>query len=66
MRGRALMVEKPIVVLPLVWTFAPNALPQPLQNLTVELTIDGLNREYEFLVDSGQCLGCLKKRSTWT
>jgi hypothetical protein len=45
------MVEKPIVVLPLVWTFAPNALPQPLQNLTVKLAIDGLTRGYEFLVD---------------
>jgi hypothetical protein len=29
------MVEKPIVVLLLVRTFAPNALPQPLQNLIV-------------------------------
>jgi hypothetical protein len=38
------MVEKPIVVLPLVWMFAPNALPQPLQNLTVKLAIDGLTR----------------------
>jgi hypothetical protein len=44
------MVEKPIVVLPLVWTFAPNVLPHPLQNLTVKLTIDGLSRGYEFLV----------------
>jgi hypothetical protein len=25
--GRVVMVEKPVVVLPLVWTFAPNALP---------------------------------------
>jgi hypothetical protein len=46
------MVEKLIVVLPLVWTFAPNALPQPLQNLTVKLSIDGLTRGYEFLVDN--------------
>jgi hypothetical protein len=46
------MVEKPIVVLPLVWTFALNALPQPLQNLTVKLAIDGLTRGYEFLVDN--------------
>jgi hypothetical protein len=45
-------VEKPNVVLPLVWTFAPNALPQPLQNLRVKLVIDGLIREYEFLVDN--------------
>jgi hypothetical protein len=36
------MVEKLIVVLPLVWTFVPNALPQPLQKLTVKLAIDGL------------------------
>ena len=36
--------------LPLVLTFAPNAFPQPLQNLTVKLAIDGLNRGYEFLV----------------
>jgi hypothetical protein len=50
--GRIVMVEKPIVVLPLFWTFAPNALPQPLQNLTVKLTIDGLTRGYEFLVDN--------------
>jgi hypothetical protein len=46
------MVEKPIVFLPLGWTFAPNVLPQPLQNLTVKLAIDGLTRGYEFLVDS--------------
>jgi len=60
--GRVVMVEKPIVVLPLVWTFAPNALPQPLQNLTVKLAIDGLTRGYEFLVDSA--LNVKKKRST--
>jgi hypothetical protein len=30
--------------------FAPNALPQPLQNLTVKLAMDGLTRWYEFLV----------------
>jgi hypothetical protein len=35
------MVEKPIAFLPLVWTFATNALPQPLQNFTVKLAIDG-------------------------
>jgi hypothetical protein len=46
------MVEKPIVVLPLVWTFAPNALPQPLQNITVTLPIVGLTRGYKFLVDN--------------
>jgi hypothetical protein len=46
------MAEKPIVVLPLVWTFAPNTLPQLLQNLTVKLAIDGLTRGYEFLVDN--------------
>jgi hypothetical protein len=46
------MFEKPIVVLPLVWTFAPNALPQPLQNLTVKPAIDVLIRVYKPLVDS--------------
>jgi hypothetical protein len=46
------MVEKPTVFLPLVWTFAPNALSLPLQNLTVKLAIDGLTRWYEFLVDN--------------
>jgi len=46
------MVGKPIVLLPLVWTFTPNALPQPLQNLTVKLAIDGLTRGIEFLVAS--------------
>jgi hypothetical protein len=46
------MVEKPSVILPLVWTFVPNALPQPLQNLTVKLPIDGLSRRYKFLVDN--------------
>jgi hypothetical protein len=46
------MVEKPIVFLPLVGTFAPNVLPQPLQNLTVKLAIDVLTRGYEFLVDN--------------
>jgi hypothetical protein len=30
--------------LSLVWPFALNALPQPLQNLTVKLAIDGLTR----------------------
>jgi len=49
---RVVMVEKPIVFLPPVWTFAPNALPQLLQNLTVKLAIDGLTRGYEFLVDN--------------
>jgi len=43
---------KPIFVLPLVWTFAPIALPQPLQNLAVKLAIDGLARGYEFLADN--------------
>jgi hypothetical protein len=46
------MVEKPVVVLPLVWTFAPNALPKPLQNLTVKFAVDGLTRGEEFLVDN--------------
>ena len=46
------MLEKPIVVFPLVWTFATNALSQALQNLTGKLAIDGLTRGYEFLVDS--------------
>jgi hypothetical protein len=46
------MVGKPIVVLPLFWTFAPNALSQPLQNLAVKLAIDGLTRGYEFLLDN--------------
>jgi hypothetical protein len=46
------MVEKPIVVPPLVWTFAPNALPQLLQNITVKLVIVGVTRGYELLVDS--------------
>jgi len=50
--GRVLKVEKPIVLLPLVLKFAPNALPQPLQNLTVKLAIDGLTRGYEFLVNN--------------
>jgi len=46
------MLEKPIVFLPLAWMFALNALPQPLQNLTVKLAIDGLTRAYEFLMDN--------------
>jgi hypothetical protein len=46
------MVEKPIVVLPLVWMFAPNSFPQLLQNLTVKLAIDGSTRGYDFLVDN--------------
>jgi hypothetical protein len=45
------MVEKPNV-LPIVWKFAPNALAQPLQNLTEKLAIVGLTRGYEFLVDN--------------
>ena len=52
MSGRIVMVEKPIVFLQLVQTFAPNAIPQPLQNLPVKLAIDGLTRGYEFLVDN--------------
>jgi hypothetical protein len=52
MSGRVVVVEKPVVVLPLIWTFAPFVLPQPLQNLTVKLAIDGLTRGYEFLADS--------------
>jgi hypothetical protein len=58
------MVEKPIVFLPLVWTFAPKALPQPPQNLTVKLAIVGLTRGYEFLVDNALDVG--KKKSTRT
>jgi len=49
---------------PTVWTFAPNAIPQSLQNLTVKLAIDGLTRGYEFLVDNA--LYVEKKRSTLT
>jgi hypothetical protein len=46
------MVKKPIIVLPLVWTFAQNALHQLLQNLTAKLAIDGLTRRCKFLVDN--------------
>jgi len=46
------MVERPIVVLPLAWMFAPNALPQPLQNLTVKLAIDGSTKGHKFPVDN--------------
>ena len=63
MSRRIVMVEKPIVFLPLLWTFAPNALPQLLQNLTVKLAIDSLTRGYEFLVDSALNV---EKRSIWT
>jgi hypothetical protein len=45
--GSVVVVEKLIVF---VWTFAPNALLQPVQNLRVKLAIDGLARGYEFLV----------------
>jgi len=61
--GRVVMVEKPIVFIPLVWTFAPNAFPQQLQSPTVKLAIDGLTRGYEFLVDNALDV---EKRSTWT
>jgi hypothetical protein len=37
--------------------FAPNALPQPLQNLTVTLEIDSLTTSYEFLVDNALDVG---------
>jgi hypothetical protein len=57
------IVEKPIVVLPLVRTVALNALPQLLQKHTVKLAIDGLTRGYEFLVDNSLDV---VKRSTWT
>jgi len=46
------MLEKPIVFLPLVWTFEPNALPQPLQNLTVKVAINGLTRGYKFVANN--------------
>lgn len=36
------VLEKPVVVLLLVWMFASNALPQPIQNFTVKLAIDAL------------------------
>ena len=62
MSVRFVTVEKPIVLLPLVWTFAQNSLPQPLQDLTVKHTTDGLTRGYEFLVDNA--LDVEKKRST--
>ena len=42
---------KKIVVLQLFWTFSSNTLPQSLQNLTVNLAIDGFIRGYKFLVD---------------
>jgi hypothetical protein len=42
------MVEKSV---PRIWTFAPNARPQPLKNLTAKLAIDDLIRGYESLVD---------------
>jgi len=58
------MVEKPIVVLPFVWTFVTNVLLQPRQNLTVKLAIDGLIRGYDILVDDALDVG--KKKSTWT
>jgi hypothetical protein len=45
MSGSVVVVEKSIVVLPQDWRFVPNALHQPLQNLTVKLAIDGLARE---------------------
>ena len=64
MSGHVVMVEKSIVFLPLVWKFAPNALPQPLQNFTVKLAIDDVTRGYEFLVDSA--LDVEKKRSKLT
>jgi hypothetical protein len=51
------MVEKPVVVLSLVWMYALNAIPQLLQNLTVKLAIDGLTRRYEFLVENSLDVG---------
>jgi hypothetical protein len=55
--------KKPIVVLPLLWTFTPNALHQPLPNLTVKLALDDLTRRYEFVVDNSLDV---EKMSTWT
>jgi hypothetical protein len=46
------MVEKPIVLLPLVWRLVLNALLQLLQNLIVKFVVNGLTRGYEFLVDN--------------
>jgi hypothetical protein len=51
------MVEKPIVFLPLVWRFAPNAVPQQFQNLTVKPAIEVLTRGYDFLVDNALNVG---------
>jgi hypothetical protein len=50
--GSFVIVEKPIIVLPLVWMFETNALPQLLQNLTVKLATYSLTSVYEFLVDN--------------
>jgi len=55
--GRIVMVEKPVIVLPFIWTFAQNDLPQTLQILTVKLANDGLTRGYEFLVDNAFDVG---------
>jgi len=49
--GHIVVVDKPIVFLPLVCMFASNAVPQLLQNLTVKHVIDSMTRRYEFLVD---------------
>ena len=57
MSGRIVMVEKPVIVLPFIWTFAQNDLPQTLQILTVKLANDGLTRGYEFLVDNAFDVG---------
>ena len=57
------IVEKPIVVLLLVWRLAPNALPQPFQNRTVKLATDSLTNVYEFLMEN--VLG-VEKLSTCT
>ena len=48
------MVEKLIVVLPLLWT---NSLSQPLQTLTVKLTTDSLTIAMNFCY-SFQCSAC--------
>jgi hypothetical protein len=32
--------------------FVPNAVPQPLQNLTLKLAIDGMTWGYKFFMDN--------------
>jgi hypothetical protein len=60
--GRFVKVQGPEIVVPVDWTFAPDILPQPSQNVAVEVSIHGLSSWNNFLMDDAFCVK--KSKST--